>query len=273
MKKFRFFIAIFLLALISFLLSNSIIKYNKFKNVDVDFTDLSYRLYVTNYYSFPISDEHFKQYFISVALNMDKTTSFIKNNPIIDNSVQFTQYKDADSLSRIRATLSKKSRSVNELIKNAVSLEDYNFIHFLTNSKSILLFDYPAMKCNGRRHLMIFQGSEPDRCFDEKEINITRILKGFYKGKDELFDLAYGSQRSCYHIRAKRSDSAFVFGVECMPQDSAWIDQKGVDMLLDTLIKSFNTTELMYVDRFYFPLIAKNSTLQQYKNIKSQVSE
>jgi hypothetical protein len=110
---------------------------------------------------------------------------------------------------------------------------------------------------------MIFQGSEPNRCFDEKAKKVTWILKGFYKGYNQLLDLAQGSQSSCYHIRATKRDSTFTFSIECLPQDSKWIDQQGLDMLLDTLGKSFSIPELEYVDHFFFPLIAKNTTLQQ----------
>jgi len=42
-----------------------------------------------------------------------------------------------------------------------------------------------------------------------------------------------------------------------------------LDLLLDTLGKSFAIPELEYVDHFFFPLIAKNSTLQEGMNSKN----
>ncbi len=263
MKKL-FLIIIFVLAII---LSNivyiSFRNYNKIKDTDLYFLNLVYELYVSTYYDFPESDEHFKKYFINVAFNMDRSIEYINNNPLIDYSIHFTQFLDIDSLVRIRATLSKKIDQNNNLINNAVPLEDYTFFHYITNSKSVLLFDHIAWKCSGRRLIKLFAGSEPDKCFDEQEIKINSILKGFYDGQNELLDMAFGSQNSCYHIKANKNDSTFLFSVECLPQDSLWIDQKGLEMILDSLQTSFNIPELKYVDYFYFPLVAKNSILQQ----------
>ncbi len=262
-------IIVIILLLVTLYMNRNYQRFSKLSTINIDYTSLMYDLYVDYYLEFPKSEEEFKQFYILTVLQMGQTVEFVKGNPLIDFSIQFTRYNDGDSIPRIRATLSKKPRNQDDLIKNAVPLEDYNFIHYLTNSKAIILFDYPADKCNGSRNLMIFQGTEPNRCFDEKAMRVTRILKGFYKGYNELLYLAQGWQSSCYHIRATKRDSTFAFSTECLPQDSTWIDQQGLDLLLDTLGKSFAIPELEYVDHFFFPLIAKNSTLQEGMNSKN----
>jgi hypothetical protein len=262
-------IIVIILLLVTLYMNRNYQRFSKLSTINIDYTSLMYDLYVDYYLEFPKSEEEFKQFYILTVLQMGQTVEFVKGNPLIDFSIQFTRYNDGDSIPRIRATLSKKPRNQDDLIKNAVPLEDYNFIHYLTNSKAIILFDYPAYKCNASRRLMIFHGTEPNRCFDEKAKKVTWILKGFYKGYNELIDLAQGWQSSCYHIRATKQDSTFAFSIECLPQDSAWIDQKGLDMLLDSLAKSFAIPELEYVDHFFFPLIAKNSTLQEGMNSKN----
>lgn len=262
MKRFnKIILTVIICMLFGGVLTYKYMKYKVIKYSDVFFIQNAYQSYLDWYFEFPDSQDDFKRFIISYAFDMGKSLNFIENNPLLDNTITFTQYTDTKP--SIRATLSKWPKSHDDLIKNAVPIEDYNFIHYLTNSKSIILFDYPADKCNGSRNLMIFQGTEPNRCFDEKAIKVTRILKGFYKGYNELLDLAQGSQSSCYHIRATKRDSTFTFSVECLPHDSTWIDQQGLDLLLDTLGKSFAIPELEYVDHFFFPLIVKNTTLQQ----------
>lgn len=261
MKRYnKIILSIIICILFGGLLTYKYQKYRMIRNADVFFIKNAYHSYLDWYFEFPDAQDDFKRFAISYAFNMGNSISFIKNNPLLDNTITFTQY--SDTIPSIRATLSKKPKNHDDLIKNVVPLEDYNFIHYLTNSKAIILFDYPADKCNGSRRLMFFQGTEPNRCFDEKAEKVTRILKGFYNGYNELLDLAQGWQSSCYHIRATKRDSTFAFSIECLPQDSAWIDQKGLDLLLDTLGKSFAIPELEYVDHFFFPLIAKNSTIQ-----------
>lgn len=262
MKRYNIIIlSVIICMLFGGVLNYKYLKYKMIKNTDVFFVQNAYQMYLHWYFEFPDSQEHFKRFIISYALDMGKSTKFIKNNPLLDNTLTFTQYV-TDTIPSIRATLSKWPKSHDDLIKNAVPLEEYSFFNYLMNSKAIMLFDYPAYKCNSSRNLMIFQGSEPNRCFDEKAKKVTWILKGFYKGYNQLLDLAQGSQSSCYHIRATKWDSTFTFSIECLPQDSKWIDQQGLDMLLDTLGKSFSIPELEYVDHFFFPLIAKNTTLQ-----------
>lgn len=262
MKRYnKVILSVIICMILGGVLTYKYMKYKVIKNTDVFFIQSAYQSYLDWYFEFPDSQDDFKRFIISYAFDMGKSINFIKNNPLLDNTITFTQY--TDTIISIRATLTKKPKIHDDLIRHAVPLEDYNFIHYLTNSKAIILFDYPADKCNGSRSLMIFHGTEPNRCFDEDAVKVTRILKGFYKGYNELRDLAQGWQSSCYHIRATKRDSTFAFSIECLPQDSSWIDQKGLDLLLDSLAKSFAIPELEFVDHFFFPLIAKNSTLQE----------
>jgi len=251
-------------------LTDKYMKFRVMKNTDVFFIQNAYQMYLDWYFEFPDSQDLFKRFTIQYAFDMGKSINFIENNPLLDNTITFTRY--TDSIPSIRATLSIRPKSEQDLIENAVTLEEFNFIHYLMNSKAIILFDYPAYKCNGSRSLMVFHVTEPNRCFDEIAIKITRILKGFYKGHNELIDLAQGSKSACYHIRATKQESTFAFSIECLPQDSTWIDQKGLDLLMDTLESSFAIPELEYVDHFFFPLIAKNTTLQQ-EIISKQTNE
>jgi len=267
----KIILSVFFCMILGGMLTYKYIKYSMMKTTDVLFIRNAYHSYLGWYYEFPNSQDDFKRFMISYAFDMSQSITFIKNNPLLDNTITFIQYND--TIQRIRATLSPIPKSHDDLINNAVPIEDYNFFHFLINSKAIVLFDYPAYKCNGRRNLMIFYGTEPIRCFDEKSEKVTWILKGFYKEYNELVDLAQGSQSSCYHIRATKKDSTFEFSVECLPHDSMWIDQKGLEVILDSLAKSFTVPELEYVDHFFFPLIAKKSTLQQRKNIEIQLPD
>ena len=261
--KFIGFSIIILLAafLIFFVIANK--GYRKLKTINSEYTSLIFDLYVDHYFNFPSSEEQFKKFYINAVFDMGQNIEFAINNPLIVNSLQFTLYKDAEGTPRIRATLSRKAKSKDNLIHQSVPLEEYKFMQYLTNSRAVLLFDYPARRCGGTRHTRIFNGIEPDKCFDEQEIVITKKLKQFYKNRYELVELLSGSSSACYSIEANRIDSTFYFAIDCYPQDSTWIDQQGLDLLLDTLGKSFSIPELEYVDHFFFPLIAKNTTLQK----------
>lgn len=238
-------------------------RYTNTKTLNIDYTNLMFSLYVNYYLDFPSSEESFKQFYIETVFSMGQKVEFLKNNPIIENSVQFTTYKDQDSIQRIRGTLSRKPRQQSQLLQKAVSLEDFSFYDFITNSSSILLFDIEAYRCGGTRRIVIFEGNIPNRCIDERVREISKIIKQYYQGFDESKELAIGSPKSCYLIEANRIDSAFRFRVDCYPQDSSWIDQDALDLLLNNLAFSFNTPEVQFVRRFYFPIIAKNTTLQQ----------
>lgn len=261
-KVIGFSIIILLVALFIFFV-NVNKGYRNIKTINSEYTSLIFSLYVDHYFNFPSSEEQFKKFYINAVFDMGQKIEFVLKNPLLENSLQFTQYKDADGTSRIRATLSKKAKTKDNLIHQSVPLEEYKFMQYLTNSRAVLLFDYPARRCGGTRHLRIFNGIEPDKCFDEQEVVITKKLKQFYKNRYELVELLSGSSSACYSIEANRIDSTFHFAIDCYPQDSMWIDEQGLSQLLDTLTKSFNTPELKYVNHFYFPLIVKNTTLQQ----------
>jgi hypothetical protein len=233
------------------------IGYCSVKQVDLEFADYAYDSYVSRYYTFPENQDKFQKFLVYLALDRGKDISYLRNNPLLDQSIYFNVFED--SIKILRAVLFTGN---NETLKKIdhVSIDNYSFIHYITKSKSLLLFERPATICGGSRRIKLFSYDEPLVCRSDLEALIIRNLKALMKNQDDMRSLVYGDQDKCYQIKATFFNNSINFVTACTPEDSIWIDQSSLLHILKKLEISFNTPVLSeFVDYFYFPVIVKNT--------------